>query len=71
MPFALNMEIAGSIRRRRHWIIHHTKSLGLRWDLDRGFMGAAGHIIASATEQDIFTALHLDFVPRKNAKSEP
>jgi DNA polymerase/3'-5' exonuclease PolX len=51
----------GSVRHNL-WLIKAAEHLGLKWKPHDGVLDAAGNIIASATEADIFAALHTDFV---------
>lgn len=39
------------------------KKLGLTWDIQRGILDENGYIIASATEEEIFSALRLPYLP--------
>lgn len=45
------------------WIVEHAKRLGLTWQPYRGVVDAAGRVIASETEAEIFRALELQFIP--------
>ena len=45
------------------FLVEHAKARGLRWQPYQGVMDATGAVIASRTEEEIFTALGLDFVP--------
>lgn len=45
------------------FLVEHAKSLGLRWHPHKGVFDGNGKLIASETEEDIFHALKLDFVP--------
>jgi DNA polymerase (family X) len=44
-------------------LIERAKTLGLRWNPYWGVFDGHSHNLASATEQEIFTALQLDFIP--------
>jgi len=44
-------------------MLDRAKSLGLRWNTYQGVYDATGRCLARATEQDIFKALKMDFVP--------
>jgi len=51
------------------FLVEHAKRLGLRWNPYRGVINSAGHVLASATEADIFTALDLPFIaPEKRER---
>lgn len=45
------------------WIVEHAKRLALEWSPYRGVVDAAGRVIASETEAEIFRALDLNFIP--------
>jgi DNA polymerase (family 10) len=45
------------------FLIEHAKRMGLRWHPHQGLFCGASQLMASATEQAIFEALALDFVP--------
>jgi DNA polymerase/3'-5' exonuclease PolX len=50
------------------WLVEHAKKLGLSWNPHHGVFGksprtGAYGCLASATEEDVFAALKLDFVP--------
>lgn len=45
------------------WLVEHAKRIGLEWAPYRGVLDAAGRVIASETEVDIFNALDLQFIP--------
>lgn len=45
------------------FLVEHAKRMGLTWHPYRGVVDPEGYILASATEQAIFTALDLEFIP--------
>jgi len=45
------------------FLIERAKEQGLRWQPYQGILNAKNEIIASRTEEEIFTALKLDYVP--------
>lgn len=45
------------------YLLEHAKSLGLRWNTYHGVYDGLGNCVAAETEEDIFKALKLDFVP--------
>lgn len=45
------------------YLVQYAKPLGLTWNPYHGVYDGHGHCLASETEQDIFAALTLDFVP--------
>lgn len=45
------------------YLVEHAKSLGLKWDPYAGVIDQDYNILASETEQEIFAALKLEFIP--------
>ena len=45
------------------WLVEHAKRLGLTWNPYRGVIDAEGYVLASESEEEIFKALDLEFVP--------
>lgn len=48
------------------WLIEHAKRMGLKWNPHHGVFRSTGNrsdCLASATEEDIFRILDLDFIP--------
>ena len=45
------------------WLVEHAKRLGLTWNPYRGVIDAEGYVLASESEEEIFKALALEFVP--------
>ena len=47
-------------------IVQRAKDRGLTWDMSRGILNAAGKVIASESEEDIYRVLDLEFIPPQN-----
>jgi len=45
------------------FIVEHAKRIGLRWNPYRGVIDAAGKVLAGESEEEIFKALDLEFIP--------
>jgi len=45
------------------FLVEHAKRLGLAWSPYRGVLDADGYVLASETEEEIFRALDLAFIP--------
>ncbi len=45
------------------WLVESAKRLGLTWSPYRGVLDADGYVIASESEEDVFKALGLEFIP--------
>jgi DNA polymerase (family X) len=45
------------------FLIEHAKKIGLTWNPYKGVFNGDGRLIASRTEEEIFVALRLDYVP--------
>ena len=45
------------------YLVEHAKKLGLKWDPYAGVVDPDFNIIASETEEEIFSALKLEFIP--------
>lgn len=45
------------------WLVEHAKRVGRKWNPYHGVYAADGQLIASESEEDIFRALDLEFMP--------
>jgi DNA polymerase (family X) len=50
-------------------LVGRAKSLGLRWNPYHGVFDGHGRCLAVATEQEIFTALQMDFIPPEDREA--
>lgn len=50
-------------REHNIYLVEHAKKLGLRWNPYQGVFDGAGKCLASATEEEVFQALQLDYIP--------
>jgi DNA polymerase (family 10) len=45
------------------FLVERAKALGLRWEMSKGILNEYGTVVASESEEDMFKALGLEFVP--------